>query len=150
MGRVRISPATSYLSLDVWPTRQARNAASACSRSSVLLTLRRGCFEGWLATGVAPLSSSAPCRPIRRRCCIRDQFVRPLMTDHHSKAAGKRSKTGGSALAPQTAQHLREKSASSGLSNRRTRKARPTQQSYTRASRLGSGGAPQISGPRGK
>jgi hypothetical protein len=29
-----------YLSLVVWPSRQARNAASACSRSSALLSLR--------------------------------------------------------------------------------------------------------------
>src|SRR5262249_57687867 len=32
-----------YLSLEVWPARHARNAASACSRSSALLNLRRGC-----------------------------------------------------------------------------------------------------------
>src|SRR5262245_959389 len=42
--------------------------------------------------GVPPLTSSTPCRRIRRRCCIRDQFVRPLMTpidcNHHSEAAG--------------------------------------------------------------
>src|SRR5437763_6488428 len=30
------------ISLDVWPARQARNAASTCSRSSALLNLRRG------------------------------------------------------------------------------------------------------------
>jgi hypothetical protein len=69
-----------YLSLDVWPSRQARNAAAACSRSSALLNLRRGCFGGGTATDVAPLISSTPCRRIRRRCFIRDQFVRPVIT----------------------------------------------------------------------
>src|SRR5262244_2415334 len=82
-----------YLSLDVWPARQARNAAAACSRSSALLSRRRGCLlTGAVTMGVPPLKSSTPCRRIRRRCCIRDQFVRPLMTpidcNHHSKAAG--------------------------------------------------------------
>jgi hypothetical protein len=76
-GRERLG---CYLSLDVWPARQARNAAAACSRSSALLTLRRGCFAGWTATGVAPLISSTPCRRIQLRCFIRDQFVRPVMT----------------------------------------------------------------------
>jgi hypothetical protein len=59
-----------------------------------LLNLRRGCFGGSAASGILPLTSSTPCRRIRRRCCIRDQFVRPLMTpidcNHHSKAAGKK------------------------------------------------------------
>src|SRR6516165_1164093 len=59
--------------------RQARNAASACSRSSALLTLRRGRFGRWLTTGVAPLISSTPCRRIRLRLAIRDQFApRPI------------------------------------------------------------------------
>jgi hypothetical protein len=51
--------------------------------------------------GVPPLTSSMPRRRIRLRCFIRDQFVRPLICDHHSKAAGKCPKTGGFALAPQ-------------------------------------------------
>ena len=74
------SPVRHYLSLDVWPVRQASKAASACSRSSALLNLRRGCFEGSATSGILPLTSSTPCRRIRRRCCISDQFVRPLMT----------------------------------------------------------------------
>jgi hypothetical protein len=53
-----------------------------------LLNLRRGCLGGWSTTGIAPLKSSTPCRRIRRRCFIRDQFVRPVMRNHHSKAAG--------------------------------------------------------------
>src|SRR5262249_37204867 len=69
-----------YLSLEVWPARQASNAASACSRSSALLNLRRGCFGGWRATSVAPLISSTPCRFIRLRLAIRDQFTRPVIT----------------------------------------------------------------------
>ena len=69
-----------YSSLDVWPSRQARNAAAACSRSSALLNLRRGCFGGWLATGVAPLTSSTPCRRMRLRLAARDQFTRPDIT----------------------------------------------------------------------
>jgi len=69
-----------YLSLEVWPARQARNAPSACSRSSALRNLGRGFFGGSATTGILPLTSSTPCRRIRRRCCIRDQFVRPLMT----------------------------------------------------------------------
>src|SRR5262249_43712734 len=57
-----------YLSLEVWPVRQARNTASACSRSSALLNLRRGCFGGSAATsGILPLTSSTPCRFIRPR-----------------------------------------------------------------------------------
>ena len=64
-----------YSSLDVWPSRQARNAAAACSQSSALLNLRRGCFGGWLATGVAPLTSSTPYRRMRLRLAARDQFT---------------------------------------------------------------------------
>ena len=60
--------------------RQARNAASACSRSSALLNLRRGCFEGWTSIGVAPLTSSTPCRRMRLRPARRDQFTRPAIT----------------------------------------------------------------------
>jgi hypothetical protein len=70
-GRLR------YLSLAFWPSRQARNAASACSRSSALLTLRRGCFGGSPPDGVLPLTSSTPCRRIRLRLLIRDQLTRP-------------------------------------------------------------------------
>src|SRR5215469_6327319 len=55
-----------YLSLEVWPARQARNAASACSRSSALVNLGRGVF-GSAPTGILPLTSSTPCRRIRRR-----------------------------------------------------------------------------------
>src|SRR6516164_6715318 len=97
-----------YLFLEVWPARQARNAAAACSRSSALLNLRRGCFGGGTATDVAPLMSSTPCRRIRLRCFIRDQFVRPDITHFlatralHSKAAGAYGETGGFALAAQT------------------------------------------------
>jgi len=85
-----------YFSLEVWLVRQARNAASACSRSSALLSRRGGClFVGGVTMGVLPLTSSTPCRRIRRRWFIRDQFVRPLMTPidctHHSKAAGKKA-----------------------------------------------------------
>ena len=68
-----------YLSLAVWPSRQARNAASACSRSSALLSLRRGRFGGRRITiGVSPFISSRPCR---RRLLIRDQLkLRPMST----------------------------------------------------------------------
>src|SRR5205823_8719213 len=71
-----------YLFLEVWPARQARNAAAACSRNSALLNLRRrGCsFAGGVTMGVPPLTSSTPRRRIRLRCFIRDQFVRPVMT----------------------------------------------------------------------
>ena len=69
----------AYLSLAVWPSRQARNAAAACSRSSALLTLRR-IFGGWSPSGVLPLISSTPCRRIRLRLLIRDQLTRPLIT----------------------------------------------------------------------
>ena len=84
-----------YLSLEVLSVCQARNAASACSRSSALLSRRGGClFAGVVTTGIAPLISSTPRRRRikRRRCSIAFQFVRPLMTpidcNHHSKAAG--------------------------------------------------------------
>src|SRR5262249_24856054 len=90
----RFDLARAYLFLEVWPARQAKNAAAACSRSSALLNLRRGCFGGGTATDVAPLMSSTPRRRIRLRCFIRDQFVRPDITHFlatralHSKAAG--------------------------------------------------------------
>src|SRR5262249_52390787 len=70
----------SYLSLAVWPARQSSNTASACSRSSALVNLRRGFFRGWTSIGVAPLASSTPCRRIRFRLDIRDQFTRPDIT----------------------------------------------------------------------
>src|SRR6266568_8384935 len=70
---------TRYLAF--WPSRQARNAAVACSRSSALLNLRRGCFGGWSPTsGIFPLISSAPCRRIRLRLLIRLQLTRPVTT----------------------------------------------------------------------
>jgi hypothetical protein len=50
------------LFLEVWPVRQARTAASACSRSSALVGWRYGClFKGGAAMGgVPPLTSSTP------------------------------------------------------------------------------------------
>jgi len=63
-----------------------------------MLTLRRGCFGGWLATGVAPLTSSTPCRRMRLRLPRCRQLMKPAMTRFlatrafHSKAAGKMSK----------------------------------------------------------
>jgi hypothetical protein len=81
-----------YLSLEVWPARQARNAAAACSRSSTLLNLRRGCFGGGTATDVAPLMSSTPRRHIRLRCFIRDQFVRPDITHFLATRATQQSR----------------------------------------------------------
>src|SRR5215470_4635062 len=89
-----VGSGATYFVLEVWPARQAKNAAAACSRSSALLNLRRGCFGGGTATDVAPLMSSTPRRRIRLRCFIRDQFVRPDITHFHatcalhSKAAG--------------------------------------------------------------
>jgi hypothetical protein len=69
-----------YLSLAVLRSRQARNAAAACSRSSALLSLRRGCFGGRSRTsGILPLISSTPCRRIRLRLLIRDQLTRAVM-----------------------------------------------------------------------
>src|SRR6516225_7192303 len=98
-----------YLFLEVWPARQARNAAAACSRSSALLSRRRGClFAGGVTMGVPPLTSSTPRRRIRLRLAMRDQFTRPDITHFlatralYSKAAGETTKTGGFALAPQT------------------------------------------------
>src|SRR5262252_7108812 len=88
-----VGSGATYFVLEVWPARQAKNAAAACSRSSALLNLRRGCFGGGTATDVAPLMSSTPRRRMRLRCFIRDQFVRPDITHFlatralHSKAA---------------------------------------------------------------
>src|SRR5262249_12623729 len=65
----------AYLFLEVWPARQARNAAAARSRSSALLNLRRGFFGGSATSGILPLISSTPCRRIRLRLAIRDQFI---------------------------------------------------------------------------
>src|SRR5262249_40820533 len=108
-----VGSGATYFVLEVWPARQAKNAAAACSRSSALLNLRRGCFGGGTATDVAPLMSSTPRRRIRLRCFIRDQFVRPDITHFHatcalhSKAAGENNgKAGGFALAPQTSSDI--------------------------------------------
>jgi hypothetical protein len=60
-----------------------------------LLNLRRGFFAGSM-TGILPLTSSTPCRRMRLRLAIRDQFARaitpPQHTRLHSKAAGERSR----------------------------------------------------------
>ena len=84
----------AYLFLEVWPARQARNAAAVCCRSSPSLNLRRrGClFTSGATMGVPPLTSSTPCRRIRSRVAIRDQFIRPIRhflstRALHSKAA---------------------------------------------------------------
>src|SRR5262249_10865063 len=71
-------PIRRYLSLDVWPSRQARNGAPGCSRSSALLNLRRGFFGGSVTRGIASLISSTPCRRMRLRLAIRDQFARTI------------------------------------------------------------------------
>jgi hypothetical protein len=133
-----------YLSLEVWLARQATNAAAACSRSSALLNLRRGCFGGGTETDVAPLMSSTPRRRIRLRCFIRDQFVRPDITHFlatralHSKAAGENSgKAGGFALAPRTRSMRKGNIVGAVEPVQRGEKPGPTRQSYTRASRLG-------------
>jgi hypothetical protein len=96
-----------YLSLEVWPARQARNAASACSRSSALLILRRGCFGDWLATSGLSLRSSTPCRRMRLRLAIRDQFARtinppPTCSAFTGQPPVKHEKPGGLAVTPQT------------------------------------------------
>src|SRR6516165_4759191 len=67
-----------YLALEVWPSRQARNAAAARWRSSALLNLRRGFFGGSANSGTLPLISSTPCRRIRLRLAICDQFIRAI------------------------------------------------------------------------
>jgi hypothetical protein len=53
-----------------------------------LLNLRRGCFGGWPTNGISPLISSTPRRRIRRRCSIRFQFVRLVITpiDHQQQS----------------------------------------------------------------
>jgi hypothetical protein len=87
---------------------------------------------GWLATGVAPLMSSTPCRRMRLRLAIRDQFTPRAMTHFlatcMSRARSQQSrramsKTGGSALAPQRFAASRP---SSGLSNRSANRERHT------------------------
>src|SRR5262249_52062661 len=59
-------------------SRQAMNAAAACSRSSALLNLRRRGFGGSATRGIVPLTSSTPCRRMRLRLAIRDQFARTI------------------------------------------------------------------------
>ena len=82
---------TLYLSLAVCPFA-TRNAAAACSRSSALLSSRRRCFGGWSGTsGVLPLISSTPCRCIRSRLPIRNQFIRPAAVTHSFKHAPSRA-----------------------------------------------------------
>jgi len=70
-----------YLFFEVWRARQARTAASACSRSSAVLNSLR-CSGGWPTTGVLSLRSSTPCRRMRLRLATRDQFTRPLGITH--------------------------------------------------------------------
>jgi len=78
-----------YLSLAFWPSRQARNAASACSRSSALLSLRRACLGCSPPDGILPLTSSTPCRRIRLRLLIRDQLTRAPTTKRPLRQARK-------------------------------------------------------------
>src|SRR5689334_7389470 len=73
---------TRYLSLAFWPSRQARNAAAACSRSSALLSLRR-------AFGVGPTSGALPLS----RLLIRDQLKRPDITHLSKNVAHDRAAT---------------------------------------------------------
>src|SRR5215831_454156 len=74
-----------YLPLEVCPARQASNAASACSRSSALLSRRRACLRTTGATtGVPSLTSSTLCHRIRLRVAIRDQFTGAI--SHHLNA----------------------------------------------------------------
>src|SRR5215471_7944615 len=72
-----VGSGATYFVLEVWPARQAKNAAAACSQSSALLNLRRGCFGGGTATDVAPLMSSTP----RRRPLF---YSRPICTTRHN------------------------------------------------------------------
>src|SRR5262245_5151640 len=142
-----------YLFLEVWPARQARNAAAACSRSSALLNLRRGCFGGGTATDVAPLMSSTPRRRIRLRCFIRDQFVRPDITHFLATRATQQSRREDHGMNRRLClsgpdESTCERPTPSGPSNRSaTRGMRfvpdlvtgtpgPTRQLYTRAWRL--------------
>ena len=126
-----------YLSLEVWPARQARNAAAACSRSSALLNLRRGCFGGGTATDVAPLMSSTPRRRIRLRCFIRDQFVRPDIMHFLATQQSRRGKQWKSRRLCLSAPN--DVLTSSGLSGPvmpERFSSGPTRQAYTRAWRL--------------
>ena len=92
-SRMRDVSCADYLSLADWPSRQARNAAAACSRSSALLSLRRGRFGGRPMTGgVSPLISSTPCRRIRSRLLIRDQ-LKPRPITHSFKHTPYRTAT---------------------------------------------------------
>jgi len=90
----------TYLFLEVWPARQAKNAAAVCWRSSPLLNLRGGCFGGSETDGILPLISSTPCRRIRSRVAIRDQFIRPIK--HFLSARALHSKAAGQCRKPET------------------------------------------------
>ena len=140
MGRGARVQNRRYLFLVVWPSRQARNAAAACSRSSALLSRRRGClFAGGVTIGVPPLTSSTPRRRIRLRCFIRDQFVRPVMTRPSQQSRQPMSENQRLCLSAQTMPRMGHL-APFGLSNRRAmalERLGPTSQSYTRAQRLG-------------
>jgi len=112
--------------LDVWPARQARHAAVACSRSSALLNLRRGCLGGWLATGGLSLRFSTPCRRMRLRLAIRDQFTRPAITHFLATQQSRRGMREKPAALPQRPNDFRCREPSSGLSNRRANRERHT------------------------
>src|SRR5262249_8862151 len=72
--------ATRYLSFEVWPLRQARNVAVVCSRVSALLNLGGGFVAGAVMMGFPLLTPPPPCRRMRLRFAIRDQFTRPDIT----------------------------------------------------------------------
>ena len=97
----------TYLFLEVWPARQAKNAAAVCWRSSPLLNLRGGCFGGSETSGILPFNifDALPTHTVA------GGYTRPIHTPHKTlplstrvtqqSRRGKWSKTGGFALAPQ-------------------------------------------------
>jgi hypothetical protein len=98
-----------YLFLEVWPARQARNAATACSRSSACSTYG----EAVLKVG-RPLVS----------CLTTPHNALPLIMHeraHSQQSRRENAETDGFALAPQTMRACLRGTTSSGLSNRRTK-----------------------------
>jgi len=61
----------------------ARTPSKECGRCLLtkfgLAQFTAGCFAGWPTSGILPLISSTPCRRIRSRVALRDQFtLRPI------------------------------------------------------------------------
>jgi hypothetical protein len=110
-----------------------------------LLNLRRSFFVGSVMIDVPPFTSSTPCRRMRLRLAIRDQFTpRPItyflatcVSRVHSKAAGGRKSRRLRLSAPTICFDRAIVGAVEPVCVMPESKTDPTAQAYTRASSVG-------------